>query len=432
MNMKKTFIAVAVGAACGAPAAYADVTISGSINMGLALAKSGDNSAGKTNSIVTTPTTGGGSLTRTQVTTNYSNVTIGSMEDLGGGLKLDFAFQMVAPLATNSGVTNRNSHIGLVSDAWGGVWYGTNENLYERYFYTVDPLDGAAGIGGNLQMLGTPGYGVVFDAPSGNPNNCGSVDVGTAIGAGPSGITVSGIPTGCAGFYRRTENTVWYDSPNWNGFTFGAYTTLSAYKTSGGSLTNPYVQGIGAKYISPAIPIQAWVAYERHKDMNGLGVITGGFLSTQSTLPSSTKDDGIQVGLGYTLGDIFLFGNFERLKYTADGLAAVGDITEYKRNAWSIGGKWTIATGYIGAQYIQAQDGKCTAIGVGCDATDSGARMIGAGYYHTLSKQTQAYIMATWIRNKDLASYGLAGASTPNNGPGADQQAYTVGLKHSF
>ena len=91
------------------------------------------------------------------------------MEDLGGGLKLDFAYQITAPLNGNNNVQNRNSHIGLVGDSWGGVWWGSNENLYERYLYTADPLDGAAGLGGNLQMLGTPGYGVVFDAPNGSP-----------------------------------------------------------------------------------------------------------------------------------------------------------------------------------------------------------------------------------------------------------------------
>ena len=81
------------------------------------------------------------------------------MEDLGGGLKLDFAYQITAPINGNNNVQNRNSHIGLVGDSWGGVWWGSNENLYERYFYTVDPLDGAAGMGGNLQILGSPGYG---------------------------------------------------------------------------------------------------------------------------------------------------------------------------------------------------------------------------------------------------------------------------------
>ena len=84
------------------------------------------------------------------------------MEDLGGGLKLDFAAQIAWNTANNAGLSNRNSHIGLVGESWGGVWYGSNENIYERYFYTHDPLDGAAGLGGNLQILGNPGAGSVF------------------------------------------------------------------------------------------------------------------------------------------------------------------------------------------------------------------------------------------------------------------------------
>ncbi len=95
------------------------------------------------------------------VASNYTNITIASMEDLGGGLKLDFAAQIAWDTSNTGGLSNRNSHIGLVGESWGGVWYGSNENLYERYFYTQDPLDGAAGLGGNLQIMGTPG-GAVF------------------------------------------------------------------------------------------------------------------------------------------------------------------------------------------------------------------------------------------------------------------------------
>ena len=40
--MKKTLIALAVGSAFAAPAAYADVTLSGSINAGPAYVHSGD------------------------------------------------------------------------------------------------------------------------------------------------------------------------------------------------------------------------------------------------------------------------------------------------------------------------------------------------------------------------------------------------------
>jgi len=418
--MKRTVIALAVGAAFAAPSAYADVTISGSINAGPAFVKSNDGSSGQSNSIRSTvgATQGNTSGQTTEgIATNYSNITISSMEDLGGGLKLDFAYQITANFqSVSASPQNRNSHIGLVGETWGGVWYGTNENLYERYFYTVDPLDGAAGIGGNLQIFGSPGYGVVFDAPGANLR-------------------------GTAGFYRRTDHTIWYDSPSWGGFTFGAYSTLSAYKTGNTALSNPRVYGIGGKYVGPSVPIQAWVAYERHKDLNGLAVITGGAGAAypnatanvgQSATPNSTSDQGLQLGVGYTLGDIFIFAQYEGLKYKTDGLTAASDITEYKRNAWGFGLKWNVPTGYFGGQYIHAMNGSCQSVGGGCNASATGADMIGLGYYHTLSKQTQTYIMGTWVGNDDLNQYNVAGGVGAVNRLGGSIIGVTIGLKHSF
>jgi predicted porin len=419
--MKRTLIALAVGAAFAAPAAYADVTLSGSINAGPAVVHSGDGSTNTTNSITSTGTTAQNGLTRTGINTNYSNITIGSMEDLGGGLKLDFAYQFTANFqATNSSPSNRNSHLGLVGDQWGGVWIGTNENLYERYYYTVDPLDGAAGIGGNLSLLGTPGYGQVFDAGNNVPS---------------------------AGFYRRSDQSVWYDSPNWGGVTFGVYSTLSANKNANSIATgttsqNPQIWGGGAKYVGPTIPIQVWAAYEHHHDMFGLDVIkSGGAVSQVSAvLPgnaingfgTSSQDYGWQVGVGYTLGDIFVFGNFEQLKYKLSGLAGAA-INEYKRNAYSIGAKWNIPTGYVGAQWMQALGASCDTVnGSNCDAGNTGAVSIGLGYYHTLSKQTQAYIMGQWINNQNLNMYTVAGGTGVPTNLGATIYAVTVGLKHSF
>ena len=426
--MRRTLIALAVGAVFAASAAHADVTLSGSINAGPAIVKSNDGSSGATNSIRSTAGATSGQVrgqTTDGINTNYTNITIGSLEDLGGGLKLDFAYQITANFQSQTASPqNRNSHIGLVGDSWGGVWVGTNEQLYERYLYTIDPLDGAAGMGGNLQILGSPGYGVVFDQVGAN----GPLGPGTG-------------PRGTAGFYRREDHAIWYDSPNWGGFTFGAYTTLSAYKTGNTALSNPRIYGIGGKYVGPSVPIQAWVAYEKHKDLDGLAVITGvtgaAFTNAttsvgQSTAPTSTSDQGIQVGVGYTLGDIFLFANFEGLKYKADGLGAATDIIEYKRNAWSIGAKWNVPTGYFGGQYIKAMNGSCQSVGGGCDASKTGADMVGIGYYHTLSKQTQAYIMATWIGNDDLNMYNAAGGVGAVPRLGSSLFGATVGLKHSF
>ena len=122
----------------------------------------------------------------------------------------------------------------------------------------------------------------------------------------------------------------------------------------------------------------------------------------------------------------------EQLKYEADSLSGTV-IDEYKRNAFSVGVKWNVPTGYVGAQYMQALKGKCEfADGSGCNADKTGAKSIGLGYYHTLSKQTQAYVMGQYINNDDLNFYTVAGGVGVPNNLGANVYAATIGLKHSF
>ncbi len=99
--MKKTLIALAVGSAFAAPAAYADVTLSGSINAGPAyVAVTATEATGRQSNSYQRNRGGdraqAGAERTTAINTNYSNITIGSLEDLGGGLKLDFAYQLTA------------------------------------------------------------------------------------------------------------------------------------------------------------------------------------------------------------------------------------------------------------------------------------------------------------------------------------------------
>ena len=60
--------------------------------------------------------------------------------------------------------------------------------------------------------------------------------------------------------------------------------------------------------------------------------------------------------------------------------------------------------------------------------------MIGVGYYHTMSKQTQLWVMGSWLDNKDLANYRTAGISNADTGTniGATYAGIGVGIKHSF
>ena len=386
--MNKSLVALAVGAAFAAPSAFADVTISGAINMAVEYVSVSD------------ATSGADDVSNFGVSSNYSNVTISSVDDLGGGLKLDFAYQITAPTSSVGGVSNRNSHIGLVSDSWGGIWYGSNENIYERYYYTVDPLDGAAGLGGNLAIMGTPG-GAVFTT-YGGPND-------------GSGYT----------WYRRDAQVVWYDSPNFNGFTFGAVWQTNFDETAD---TSPMMWQLGVKYVGTNLPLQAWAAYGDRSDQFGLE----SFLGTAGATGSS--DTAIQIGAGWTLGDIFIFANYEMLEYELDGVAGAG-INSWERDAASIGLKWNLASGYLGAQYIMAMEGDCgLAGGASCAAADdTGASQISAGYYHNLSKQTQAYIVGAYLDNDDNGTYGTAGIGNGNMfAAGTKVYGIGVGLTHSF
>ncbi|MFL6579159.1 MAG: porin, partial [Burkholderiales bacterium] len=234
--MKKSLIAVAVASAFIAPAAMADVTLSGAINLGIEYSKS--SSAG-----------GVPSLTRTQLNSNYSHVDMESVDDIGGGNKVIFHYQLIAqPQSVGVDNTNRNSFLGIAG-GWGAFKMGTNENVYERMMYTADPLDGALGPGGNLMILGTPGANEAFQ-----------------VGQGSCAPNAGGTTGGCVGFYRRTDHTIWYESPNWGGFTFEVDYTLSAYKTQ---TTDPKVFSVGGKFQPEGAPFYIDLAYEQHTDLFG-------------------------------------------------------------------------------------------------------------------------------------------------------------------
>ncbi|HWA14757.1 MAG TPA: porin [Burkholderiales bacterium] len=380
--MKKSLIALAVAGAFVAPAAMAEVTISGAINLGIEASKSNN-----------------GGFSKNYLNANYSNFNLSSTDDIGNGNKVIFNYQFDVS-ATAGGnpanlgaINNRNSYLGIAGN-WGAFKMGTNENVYERFMYQADPIDGALGPGGNLMLLGTPGANTAFE-------------VGQS-GCGPAG--------GCVGFYRRSDNTIWYESPNWNGFSFEVDYTLSAGKTATGQ--DPKLLSLGGKYAPEGMPFYIDVAYEKHDDMFGVNKLSG------QTDGTGSSDTGFQIGGGYMIGDLGLHLRYEMLKYEVDGSA--GPINEYKRNAYWFGAKYNLPSGYIGAEIGIAQEGETNA----GDVNDSGARMIGVGYFHNLSKQSQLQFIYGRTDNDDAATYTQAGATSV--AAGADHQVFHVGIKHTF
>ena len=391
--MKKSLIAVAVAGLFAAPAAMADVTISGAIATGLLYGKS----------------SGGGAndVTRTSLASNYSHVDIESVDDIGNGNKVVFHLQLqvnIQDATPGANPFNRNSFLGIVGN-WGGFKYGTNENVYERMQYSSDFMDGALGTGGNLMILSNPGVGTAFDAGQ--------------SGCGPNATS------NCAGFYRRTDHTIWYESPNWNGFSFEVDYTLSAYKTPG---SDPKVLSIGGKYAPEGMPFFVDVAYETHDDFGGINQI-GANKGAATGAYTSTDDTGIQIGGGYTFGDWQFNARWERLTYEGS-TALVGSLTEWERDAFWLGVKWNLPTGYAAVQYGWADEADCTAVGGACTAPDTGADHIGIGYFHNLSKQSQIQVIYNQTSNDANASYLAVGGTNVVNG--ADHKGLYVGIKHTF
>ncbi len=388
--MKKSLIAVAVAGLFAAPVAMADVTISGAINLGVQAGKSGTDSAGNSG------------LTTNQLFPSYSNFNLSSTDDIGNGNKVIFNYQFdisgtssAHPGLAGGAIGNRNSYLGFAG-SWGAFKMGTNENVYERHMYQADTLDGAMGTGGNLNILGTPGAGTVFEV-------------------GQRGCAATAA-AGCVGFYRRAEQTIWYESPNWSGFTFEVDYSLSAFKTVAG--TDPKILSIGGKFAPEGAPFYVDVAYEQHDDMFGANKAAGFAGGTGSS------DDAIQIGGGWAFGDLGLHLRYEMLSYETDG--ATGAVNSYERDAMWFGLKYALPSGYIGAQLGIADEGK-TNTG---SAANTGAKMLGIGYFHNLSKQSQLQFIYGRTDNDSAGSYIQIGA--PLGGVGRDHQAFLVNLKHTF
>ncbi len=421
--MNKSLIALSVIGACVAPIpAIAEVTLSGAVNFGPVYGDSDDGAVGPTNDIkgVIAPAAQARGQTGSFLHGSYSHFDIESVDDIGGGNKVVVHIQLGIGGTENlpgesDAVRNRNSHVGLIGN-WGALRFGTNENVYERFMYEADPLDGAAGVGGNLLILGTPG-GAVFE--SGFAAN------------GPTEFlqcSVSGIPgSGCVEFYRRTEHTIWYISPSFGGFSFEVDYTLPAFKATNpaGATINPQIFSIGGKYKPEAFPITVDLAYERHNDLFGLQAIAGNVNGATAT---DSSDTGIQVGASYTLGNLSFQARFERLEYELDGMGAA-DVNQYERDAYWLALKWNLASGYVGAEYGFADEADCERVGTSCSARESGAQLLAAGYWHTLSKQTQVAGVVSVLQNDDFANYVNIGGG---GGIGQDSWAAALYFRHFF
>lgn len=395
--MKKTLIALAALAVVSAASAQSTVTIYGVVDMGIASLKD-SNSLGQVGVDSTKVGIQQGSLTN-------SRIGFKGTEDLGGGLKANFVYELQTnPDEATQSLTARVGTVGL-SGGFGAVTIGRQYTPYHTVQAAVD-------LAGNLNA--TPGYVV-------NAHNFNGGRASNAISyASPSIAGFSGIAQVGAGPTAAGTETV-----------TGATTAASfAIDPKTGVLVNTPAstptQADGKSYglagIYAAGPLVAAVAYNSltnpSAQVSGLAPITGG-ANLAGFGTNSLEVKVWAAGASYDFGVVkaaLAYSSLIDSKNTARAGAAATDLTSkgYNLSVAAPFGATTLIANVGRADLQQDNNG----VGTKTDGTITGYQL-NANY--SLSKRTTAYA----IYGSDTTT--LAGVS------GEFKRTSTaVGIRHSF
>ncbi|MGS0742241.1 porin [Glaciimonas sp. GG7] len=388
--MKKSLIALAVlGAIAGVAQAQSSVTIYGIVDTGVTY----------TNKTVITPKTLGGA-TGSKFALN-SGIVQGSrlgfkgVEDLGSGLKAVFQLEMgfandTGALQGDTGSTNifrRKSVVGLSSDDFGTVLVGRQTDIFDdvSQWTSVADFGGVTGaVGHNLDRL-----------------------EGT-----------------------RVQNSIRYNTTNLSGFTASA---IYGFGETAGKTTAGQSFGFGGQYANG--PIGAYAAYFQSKK----GATPSDVSLTNATVftagsPGDTAAKVFSIGASYQAGPARLYGNWSQVKQplasTAGTLAAIaspsiGGISNSKANIFELGTNYALTAPLHLLASVQYS--KLTFVDQANTKGNLLQLNLGSDYF--LSKRTDLYAFASYLRAQKMNNPGVEGDSV---GSAGNQTAVTVGIRHKF
>jgi GBP family porin len=318
-------------------------------------------------------------------------------EDLGGGLKaiftLENGFNIGNGKSSQEGrLFGRQAFVGLASDQYGAVTLG------RQYDSVVDYL-------GPLALTGTQYGGTQFAHPFDNDNLDNSL---------------------------RINNSVKYQSPNFDGFKFGA---LYGFSNQAGNFANNRAYSVGASYNYG--PLNVAAAYLQ---LNNNTPITG---SALSNLNGAVSDDDATFGAGrqrtWGAGLSYAFGPatagfvFTQTKLNnAFGIANTGasDIglpanSDLRFNNYEVNGRYNLTPALSVAGAYTYTDGKL-------NGESPKWHQFSLQTAYALSKRTDVYLQGEYQKVVESKTgftatiNGLAPSSFDK------QVAVTAGLRHRF
>lgn len=210
------------------------------------------------------------------------------------------------------------------------------------------------------------------------------------------GVTQASAMDNLTVFSFRTSNTVSYVTPEFAGLQAGVYL---GFGNAGGVRSAGASQQFDITYAHG--PFAAFVAGQWLKDSDGT--------ATNRT---------IMAGTSYAIGRATLFAGYSDMKWPDLALNAytAGLSARYQFSASS-----SVALGYARLRDRTSQR--------------NDADQVGLLVEYDLSKRTNVYGALSFLRNRNEASYTLAGAANPGLPlayPGADARGVQLGIVHRF
>ncbi|HOW75654.1 MAG TPA: porin [Candidatus Competibacteraceae bacterium] len=342
--MKKSVLALAVAAALAAPlAAQADTILYGSARVSV------DYNDEDTND----PFNGDGNW---DVVNNDSRLGVQGVEDLGGGLSAVYQYEFGVDVTEGGNFeSNRPKFVGL-KGGFGTVTLGTQETPYYHVAGVTDIFNSAKSFG-RTAWLGGSFNGFEIDA---------------------SGNTSRGL-----GSLTRLENSLYYSTPDFNGFSGEAMLVMNgAQNDTEGYSNNIDIWNIAAKYSNgPFFAGASYIALDGDSNVS----LGDGFAVDLDL-------DQWNIGLGYSSGPFSVGFIYEQGKLNVFGLSntitfdGVRLLSNDNANNWYLTGEYRFGNNTIRGAYGQL-DTKLDVPGFD-DKIDNYL----VGYQYDFSKRTRVWI----------------------------------------
>jgi predicted porin len=211
---------------------------------------------------------------------------------------------------------------------------------------------------------------------------------------------------GNAGFMN---NTVWYTSPKFGGFSVDlAHSLLGVDRLPGES--QPRYLGIVGAFDQG--PLHLAVSHATTKASSDLDGVAAGPVTPN-------KDQASTIGGLYDFKAFVIGALFERAKSRTLG----GD--DASRNYFRVSGMVP-----VGKHEFHANFGTVNHRLDAADLDDDGARQWTLGYNYNITKETKVYGFFTTVNNDSNGNY--AGFANPDGVTGVDMRSIAVGVRHNF